>query len=105
MDKPFSALDLLIRRQLQDEFLKLSNFTHKTTVFITYDQDKAIQIGHRIAIMKDGVLVQIGTPEEIVWKPIVDYVADFVSGISRLNLFSAHRIMVPLEKYVNVNTN
>ena len=104
MDEPFSALDPLIRRQLQDEFLKLSRITHKTTVFITHDLDEAIRIGHRIAIMKDGVLVQIGTPEDIVWNPVDDYVADFVSGISRLKLVSAHRIMVPIDRYAGENS-
>ena len=105
MDEPFSALDPLIRRQLQDEFIKLSNLTNKTTVFITHDLDEAIRIGHRIAIMKDGVLVQIGTAEEIVSNPADEYVADFVAGISRLKLISAHRIMTPLSEYRNEGEN
>lgn len=95
MDEPFSALDPLIRRQLQNEFLKLAEVTAKTTVFITHDLDEAIRIGHRIAIMKDGVLVQIGTAEEIVTKPVDDYVTDFVAGISRLKLVRAETIMEP----------
>ena len=69
MDEPFSALDPLIRRQLQDQFMALSAELHKTTVFITHDLDEAIRIGNRIAIMKDGRVVQIGTPEEIVTQP------------------------------------
>jgi glycine betaine/proline transport system ATP-binding protein len=93
MDEPFSALDPLIRRQLQDQFLALSNKMNKTTLFITHDLDEAIRIGNRIAIMKDGVLVQIGTPEEIVTNPADDYVADFVAGISRLHLVYANTIM------------
>ena len=105
MDEPFSALDPLIRRQLQDEFIKLSNLTNKTTVFITHDLDEAIRIGHRIAIMKDGVLVQIGTAEEIVSNPADEYVEDFVAGISRLKLISAHRIMTPLSEYRNEGEN
>ena len=95
MDEPFSALDPLIRRQLQDQFLELSRKMRKTTVFITHDLDEAIRIGNRIAIMKDGVLVQIGTPEEIVSAPADDYVADFVAGISKLHLITAQRIMEP----------
>jgi len=93
MDEPFSALDPLIRRQLQDQFMSLSAELNKTTVFITHDLDEAIRIGNRIAIMKDGRIVQIGTPEEIVTNPADDYVRDFVEGISRLKLVFAHSIM------------
>ena len=100
MDEPFSALDPLIRRELQKEFMTLASQTKKTTVFITHDLDEAIRIGHRIAIMKDGALVQIGTPEDIVTNPIDDYVADFVAGISKLNLVTAQKIMEPPEAYV-----
>jgi len=85
MDEPFSALDPLIRRQLQDQFMALSAELNKTTVFITHDLDEAIRIGHRIAIMKDGRIVQVGTPEEIVTQPADDYVRDFVEGISKLS--------------------
>ncbi len=99
MDEPFSALDPLIRRQLQDQFLSLSAEMHKTTLFITHDLDEAIRIGHRIAIMKDGALVQIGTPEEIVTEPIDDYVADFVAGISKLRLVTAQKVMRPIAEY------
>ena len=69
MDEPFSALDPLIRRQLQSEFIKLSKKMKKTTVFITHDLDEAVRVGHRIAIMRDGKVIQIGTPEEIVVSP------------------------------------
>ena len=93
MDEPFSALDPLIRRQLQEQFMTLSAELNKTTVFITHDLDEAIRIGSRIAIMKDGRIVQIGTPEEIVTNPIDDYVRDFVEGISTLKLIFAHTIM------------
>jgi glycine betaine/proline transport system ATP-binding protein len=99
MDEPFSALDPLIRRQLQDQFLDLSDVMKKTTLFITHDLDEAIRLGNRIAIMKDGVLVQIGTPEEIVTQPADDYVADFVAGISRLHLVYAHTIMAPMASF------
>ena len=93
MDEPFSALDPLIRRQLQDEFIKLSKQLQKTTVFITHDLDEAVRIGDRIAIMKDGVVDQIGTAEEIVMNPQTEYVANFVAGISRLKVVKAHAIM------------
>jgi glycine betaine/proline transport system ATP-binding protein len=96
MDEPFGALDPLIRRQLQDQFLSLSRQMRKTTIFITHDLDEAIRLGTRIAIMRDGQLVQIGTPAEIVRKPADDYVADFVSGLSRLKLLQAADIMTPL---------
>ncbi len=99
MDEPFSALDPLIRKQLQTTFMKLSAELHKTTLFITHDLDEAIRIGDRIAIMKDGVLVQIGTPEQIVTEPADDYVAEFVAGISKLDLVTAARIMQPMAQY------
>ena len=100
MDEPFSALDPLIRRQLQDQFLELSQKLKKTTLFITHDLDEAIRIGAHIAIMKDGMLVQIGTPEEIVTHPADAYVADFVAGISRLHLVSAQSVMYPAEDFL-----
>lgn len=99
MDEPFSALDPLIRRQLQDQFLELSGKLHKTTVFITHDLDEAIRLGTRIAIMKDGRIVQIGTPEEIVTNPADDYVRDFVRDISKLKLVFAHTILEPIGDY------
>ena len=99
MDEPFSALDPLIRRQLQAEFIKLSKQMKKTTVFITHDLDEAVRVGHRIAIMRDGKVIQIGTPEEIVMKPADGYVADFVKGISRLKIVQAKSIMQPVEKF------
>ena len=99
MDEPFSALDPLIRRQLQNQFMALSEQLHKTTLFITHDLDEAIRLGTRIAIMKDGRIVQIGTPEEIVTDPADDYVRDFVQDISKLKLVFAHTIMEPLESY------
>ncbi|GAB4283036.1 MAG: glycine betaine/L-proline ABC transporter ATP-binding protein [Roseovarius sp.] len=99
MDEPFSALDPLIRRQLQDEFIRLSKILKKSTVFITHDLDEAVRIGDRIAIMRDGRMVQIGTPEEIVMHPADDYVADFVAGISRLKVVHAHAVMQPIEAW------
>jgi glycine betaine/proline transport system ATP-binding protein len=99
MDEPFSALDPLIRRQLQDEFRELTKSLGKSVVFITHDLEESIRIGDRIAIMKDGVVVQIGTAEEIVTKPADDYVAEFVAGISRIHLVKAHSVMRPVEEF------
>lgn len=99
MDEPFSALDPLIRRQLQDEFRQLTKSLGKSAVFITHDLEEAIRIGDRIAIMKDGIIIQVGTAEEIVLHPADDYVAEFVAGISRLHLVKAHSVMTPYEVY------
>ncbi|MFW8635656.1 quaternary amine ABC transporter ATP-binding protein [Cribrihabitans pelagius] len=99
MDEPFSALDPLIRKQLQDQFMELSRKLGKTTMFITHDLDEAIRIGHRIAIMKDGRIVQTGTPEEIILNPADGYVADFVAGISKLNMIFAHSVMKPVAEF------
>ncbi len=99
MDEPFSALDPLIRRQLQDEFRQLTKSLGKSAVFITHDLEEAIRIGDRIAIMKDGMIVQVGTAEEIVTKPADDYVAEFVAGISRIHLVKAHSVMRPVADF------
>lgn len=99
MDEPFSALDPLIRLQLQDQFKALVAQLKKTTLFITHDLDEAIRIGDRIAIMKDGVVVQIGTPHEIVANPVDDYVREFAQGISKLKLVRAQNIMTPLAQF------
>jgi len=104
MDEPFSALDPLIRRQLQEEFIKLSKVMKKTTIFITHDLDEAVRVGHRIAIMRDGQVIQIGTPEEIVINPKDKYVEEFVKGISRLKVVKANTIMKPLtSEHPNIN--
>jgi glycine betaine/proline transport system ATP-binding protein len=102
MDEPFSALDPLIRRQLQDQFLELASRMRKTTMFITHDLDEAIRLGDRIAIMREGRVVQIGSPSEIVRNPKDAYVADFVKGISRLKLVAAGEIMEPIESHVGL---
>ena len=99
MDEPFSALDPLIRRQLQNEFMKLASQMNKTTVFITHDLDEAVRIGDRIAIMRDGRIIQTGTPEDIVLNPVDDYVADFVAGISRLKIVQAHTVMQDITRF------
>lgn len=99
MDEPFSALDPLIRRQLQDQFIQLSAKMKKTTLFITHDIDEAIRIGNRIAIMRDGIIVQSGSASEIVGHPANDYVASFVKGVSRLELTQAHELMQDWEAW------
>lgn len=99
MDEPFSALDPLIRRQLQDEFRQLTKQLGKSAVFITHDLDEAIRLGDRIAIMKDGAMVQTGTAEEIVMNPADQYVADFVAGISRIHLVKAGSVMMPVSDF------
>ncbi|NLE08960.1 MAG: glycine betaine/L-proline ABC transporter ATP-binding protein [Dehalococcoidales bacterium] len=93
MDEPFSALDPLIRRQMQDEFINLRDTVNKTVVFITHDLAEALKLGNRIAIMKDGVVVQLGTPMEIVTNPADDYVRDFVQDVSRGDVLPASSIM------------
>jgi glycine betaine/proline transport system ATP-binding protein len=93
MDEPFSALDPLIRRQMQDEFINLRDTVSKTVVFITHDLAEALKLGHRIAIMKDGVVVQLGTPMEIVTNPADDYVKEFVRDVSRGDVLPASSIM------------
>ncbi len=93
MDEAFSALDPLIRTQMQDELLDLQAKMHKTIVFITHDLDEALKLGDRIAIMKDGKIVQIGTPEEILTKPTSDYVRAFVENVDRSRVISAGTVM------------
>jgi len=93
MDEPFSALDPLIRRQMQDEFINLRSVMKKTVVFITHDLIEALKLGDRIAIMKDGEIVQIGTPEEIVASPADDYVSEFVKDVPRGKVIPAQSIM------------
>ena len=105
MDEPFSALDPLIRRQLQDEFIKLASQMNKTTVFITHDLDEAVRVGNRIAIMRDGRIVQIGTAEEILTNPADKYVADFVAGISRLKVVRAETLMEDFKSSKKNNLN
>ncbi|MFT5113644.1 MAG: glycine betaine/proline transport system ATP-binding protein [Parasphingorhabdus sp.] len=95
LDEPFSALDPLIRREMQDEFLRLQSVLEKTIVFITHDFDEAIRLADRIAIMKDGEIIQIGTPEELVLDPATDYVREFTRGIPRAKVLSAAAVMVP----------
>ncbi len=92
-DEPFSALDPLIRREMQDELLNIQAEVNKTMVFITHDFLEAIKMGDHIAIMKDGAVVQIGTPEEIVANPIDDYVRDFTEDVPRYKVLSVGKVM------------
>ena len=92
-DEPFSALDPLIRRDMQDEVCRLQLETGKTMLFITHDLPEALRLGDRIAIMRDGAIVQLGTPEELVGEPADDYVANFVRDIPKSNVLTLRWIM------------
>ena len=94
MDEAFSALDPLIREQMQDELLDLQEKMKRTIVFITHDLDEAIKLGDRIAIMKDGEVVQVGTPEEILTDPANDYVTRFTESVDRGRVVTASSIML-----------
>jgi glycine betaine/proline transport system ATP-binding protein len=94
-DEPFSALDPLIRRDMQDEVVRLQKDVKKTMIFITHDLAEALKLGDRIAIMKDGHFVQVGTPEEVVARPADDYVADFTKEVPRAHVLTARAIMRP----------
>ena len=98
LDEPFSALDPLIRREMQDELMRLQAVLHKTIVFITHDFDEAIRLADRIAIMKDGEVIQVGTPEELVVSPATDYVAEFTRDVQRAKVISARSLMRPPSK-------
>lgn len=93
LDEPFSALDPLIRREMQDELMRLQSVLNKTIVFITHDFDEAIRLADRVAIMKDGQVIQIGTPEELVIHPATDYVAEFTRDVQRAKVVSARSLM------------
>ncbi|MGP8289622.1 quaternary amine ABC transporter ATP-binding protein [Vreelandella zhanjiangensis] len=96
MDEAFSALDPLIRKDMQQELLQLQTKMQKTTVFITHDLDEALNIGDRIVLLKDGEVVQIGTPEEILTQPANDYVRRFIEGVDRARILTAASAMRPL---------
>lgn len=102
MDEPFSGLDPLIRRQMQDELLTLQADLHKTIVFITHDLNEAIKLGNRIAIMRDGEIIQEGTPDEIVALPSDDYVSEFVRDVSSTRLIQARTVMSEAADVVNL---
>ena len=95
LDEPFSALDPLIRREMQDEFIRLQSVLRKTIVFITHDFDEAIRLADRIAIMKDGAIVQVGTPEELVLHPADAYVAEFTRAVTKAKVVRVRTLMRP----------
>jgi glycine betaine/proline transport system ATP-binding protein len=95
-DEPFSALDPLIRREMQDEVIRLRSEVRKTMVFITHDLSEALRLGDRIAIMRDGRFVQVGTPAEVVLEPADDYVRNFVRDVPRSHVVPVDAIMKPL---------
>lgn len=96
LDEPFSALDPLIRREMQDEFLRLQQMLNKTIVFITHDFDEALRLADRIAIMKDGAIEQCDTPDRIVLNPATEYVAKFTQEIDRARVVHARGMASPL---------
>lgn len=102
MDEAFSALDPLIRKEMQDELVELQATVKKTIIFITHDLNEALRIGDRIALMKDGAIVQIGTPEEILMTPANDYVERFVEDVDRSKVLTADNIMKRPET-ININ--
>ena len=93
MDEPFSALDPLIRRDMQDELMRLQGQMQKTTIFITHDLSEAVRLGNRIAIMRDGAIIQLGTPEEIVAEPVDEYVADFTRDVRPSTVLTVGYVM------------
>lgn len=95
LDEPFSALDPLIRREMQDEFLRLQARLHKTIVFITHDFEEAVRLADRIAIMKDGEVIQVATPQDLVMNPATDYVAEFTRHIPRSKVLTVGGLMSP----------
>lgn len=101
LDEPFSALDPLIRRQMQDEFLRLQRLLHKTIVFITHDFLEALRLADRIVIMKDGAVVQIGTPTEVVMHPASDYVAEFTRDVPRVRVLTVGDVLEPATPGLN----
>ena len=101
LDEPFSALDPLIRKEMQDEFLRLQHLLHKTIIFITHDFDEAIKLADRIAIMKDGLIIQVGTPEQLVINPATNYVKEFTNDILRSKVLTASSIMEKISNKTN----
>lgn len=102
MDEPFSALDPLIRREMQLELLDLQERLKKTIIFITHDVNEAFKLGDRVAVMKDGRIVQIGTPEEIIEAPANDYISEFIKDIDRSKVFQAEHIMIKPNALVSI---
>ena len=97
MDEPFSALDPLIRRDMQNLFLRIQGEVQRTVVFVTHDLDEALMLGHRVAIMKDGEIVQLGTPEQILREPANEYVERFVEDVDYAKVRTAESVMIPAD--------
>ena len=98
LDEPFSALDPLIRKEMQDEFLRLQGVLNKTILFVTHDFDEALRLADRIAIMKDGIIEQLDTPANIVLKPATEYVRRFTEEVPREKVLKIETVMDPIEK-------
>ncbi|WP_421900237.1 quaternary amine ABC transporter ATP-binding protein [Maridesulfovibrio sp.] len=105
MDEAFSALDPLIRRDMQDELINLQERMHKTIVFISHDLDEALKLGDRIVLMKDGAIVQVGTPEEILTEPATDYVRRFVEDVDITKVLTAESVMKKTEAVAYAKTD
>lgn len=103
MDEAFSALDPLIRREMQEQLIELQDALGKTIIFITHDLNEAMFLGDRIAVMRDGRIVQIGTPEEILTDPANDYVAQFVQDVDRARVLTAASVMEPVRAVVTTS--
>jgi glycine betaine/proline transport system ATP-binding protein len=102
LDEPFSALDPLIRKEMQDEFLRLQAMLHKTILFVTHDFDEALRLADRIAIMKDGIIEQIDTPANIVLNPATDYVARFTNEVPREKVLTCENIMSEVDDTLDI---
>ena len=105
LDEPFSALDPLIRREMQDEFLRLQSMLKKTIVFITNDLDESLKLGDHIGILNGGRLVQVGRPEDIIMNPADDYVKAFVKDVNRSKVLRAQTIMTKKDQFDTTNIN
>ncbi|WP_372738144.1 glycine betaine/L-proline ABC transporter ATP-binding protein [Neptunomonas sp.] len=104
MDEAFSALDPLIRSEMQDQLIELQDKLHKTIIFITHDLDEALRLGDRIAILKDGEMVQQGTPDDILLNPATDYVEAFVKDVNRARALTVETVMKPPSRRITADT-
>jgi len=104
MDEAFSALDPLIRSEMQDQLIELQEKLHKTIIFITHDLDEALRLGDRIAILKDGELIQCGEPREILLEPVNDYVEAFVRDVNRARALTVENVMKPPAVRITTST-
>ena len=105
LDEPFSALDPLIRKEMQDEFLRLQDSLHKTIMFVTHDFDEALRLADRIAIMKDGIIEQLDTPDNIVLNPATEYVKKFTEDVPREKVLKIESIMDDYNETINTSNS